>query len=354
MNRRQFLQSSAVLAVTSRLAAEPPSRAEPTAAKLPRWRGFNLLDKCYGQRNRPFAEADFALLAEWGFDFVRLPLSYRCWSEPDDLRTLREPELKQIDEAIDYGKKHGVHVCLNFHRAPGYCVNPPAEPSDLWKDEKVLDGCAYQWGRFAERYRGVPNSRLSFNLLNEPAKIQEATYVRVVKRLVEAIREQDAGRLIIADGLEWGRVPVHGLVDLKIAQSTRGYDPMQLTHYKANWVQGADRWPTPSWPLAPERGPRWDKDRLRRERIAPWKALEAKGVGIHIGEWGTHQFTPHPAAIAWMRDMSDLWKEAGWGWALWNLHGNFGVLDSGRNDIDYEDFRGRKLDRPMLELLRSS
>jgi endoglucanase len=55
-----------------------------------------------------------------------------------------------------------------------------------------------------------------------------------------------------------------------------------------------------------------------------------------------------------MRDMSDLWKEAGWGWALWNLHGNFGVLDSGRNDIDYEDFRGRKLDRPMLELLRSS
>ena len=86
MNRRQFLQSSAALAITSRLAADVPPAAEPTAAKLPRWRGFNLLDKCYGQRNRPFKESDFALLAEWGFDFVRLPLSYRCWSEPDDLR----------------------------------------------------------------------------------------------------------------------------------------------------------------------------------------------------------------------------------------------------------------------------
>ena len=82
--------------------------------------------------------------------------------------------------------------------------------------------------------------------------------------------------------------------------------------------------------------------------------MEAKGVGIHIGEWGTHQFTPHAAALAWMRDMSDLWKEAGWGWALWNLHGNFGVLDSGRTDTTYEAFRGQKLDRQMLDLLRSA
>jgi endoglucanase len=353
MNRRRFLQSAIALAGSYSLAADALAASEPTAAKLPRWRGFNLLEKCYGQRHRPFAENDFAIMSEWGFDFVRLPLSYRCWSSPDDLRVMDEAVLKEIDQAVEFGKRYGIHVCLNFHRAPGYCVNPPAEPIDLWKDDKALEGCAFQWGRFAERYKGVPNSRLSFNLLNEPAKLPESTYVRVVKRLVEAIREHDAGRLILADGLEWGRVPVPGLIDLKIAQSTRGYDPMELTHYKANWVQGAERWPSPSWPLTPQRGKPWDKDRLRKERIEPWKALEAKGVGIHIGEWGTHQFTPHAAALAWMRDMTALWKEAGWGWALWNLHGNFGVLDSGRTDVAYEEFRGRKLDREMLAVLRS-
>jgi endoglucanase len=353
VNRRQFVQSAIALVGSYSLAADRPTPIEPTAAKLPRWRGFNLLDKCYGQHNRPFAEKDFGILAEWGFDFVRLPMSYRCWSSPDDLRTLREPVLKEIDEAIDFGKQYGIHVCLNFHRAPGYCVNPPAEPIDLWKDEKALEACAFQWGQFAERYRGVPNGRLSFNLLNEPAKIPESTYVRVVRRLVESIREHDPGRLIIADGLDWGRVPVYGLVDLKIAQSTRGYDPMQLTHYKANWVQGADRYPTPKWPLIPERGAKWDKDRLKKERIEPWKALEAKGVGIHIGEWGAHQFTPHSVALAWMRDMMALWQEAGWGWALWNLNGNFGVLDSGRSDVNYEEFRGHRLDREMLAALQT-
>ena len=32
---------------------------------------------------------------------------------------------------------------------------------------------------------------------------------------------------------------------------------------------------------------------------------------------------------------------------------NFGVLDSHRADVNYEDFRGHKLDRQMLQLLQS-
>ena len=75
-------------------------------------------------------------------------------------------------------------------------------------------------------------------------------------------------------------------------------------------------------------------------------------MGIHVGEWGAHNRTPHAVALAWMRDELDLWREAGWGWALWNLRGSFGVLDSGREDVAYEDFKGHKLDRKMLEVLR--
>jgi endoglucanase len=355
MNRRQFLQAAATAAGSYALAAGAHAQAEkePTAAKLPRWRGFNLLEKFFDQNNKPFLETDFAWMAEWGFNFVRLPLSYRCWSSSDDWRRLREPVLKEIDQAIEFGRRHRVHVNLNFHRAPGYCVNPPAEPFDLWKDEAALGACAYHWGHFAERYRGIPNTRLSFNLLNEPGKVPAETYGRVVRRLAEAIRGRDPERLIIADGLEWGRLPVPGLVDLKIAQSTRGYDPSRLTHYQANWVKGSDQWPVPTWPLQEPNGPRWDQARLRQVRIEPWQVLERKAVGIHVGEWGCHQHTPHPVVLAWMRDSLALWKEAGWGWALWNFRGSFGVLDSGRRDVAYEDFRGRKLDRAMLQLLRA-
>jgi endoglucanase len=38
---------------------------------------------------------------------------------------------------------------------------------------------------------------------------------------------------------------------------------------------------------------------------------------------------------------------------LWNFRGGFGILDSGRADVAYEDWRGHRLDREYLELLRS-
>ena len=38
--------------------------------------------------------------------------------------------------------------------------------------------------------------------------------------------------------------------------------------------------------------------------------------------------------------------------ALRNFDGPSGILDSGRTDVDYEDWSGHKLDREMLELLR--
>lgn len=361
MNRRTFLHTASVLTASLTPAARAvaalesqPSLPVASAEHLPRWRGFNLLEKYTVRRggNPPFQESDFSLLAEWGFNFVRLPLSYRCWTDPDNWLQLREDQLKDIDGVVEFGRQHGVHVNLNLHRAPGYCVNPPKEPLSLWEDEKALDACAFHWAHFAKRYKGIPNERLSFDLLNEPSDIPEATYVRVVKRLVSAIHAEDPQRLIIADGLRWGRDPVQGLVDLGIAQSTRGYDPMEVSHYQANWVHGADKWPEPTWPL--KRGNReTNKDTLFKDRIRPWKQMEEKKVGVHVGEWGAHNKTPHPVVLAWMRDCLALWKEAGWGWSLWNLHGSFGVMDSQRADVKYESFRGHQLDREMLEVLRA-
>ena len=71
--------------------------ATPSAPELPRWRGFNLQEKFtdrpdewaamdpeWGRSNEPFVETDFEWMAHWGFNFVRLPMSYRCWTDPAD------------------------------------------------------------------------------------------------------------------------------------------------------------------------------------------------------------------------------------------------------------------------------
>ena len=246
--RRDFLKiasgAAAACLATPMLGADfssaPATRPlpEPTAQRLPRWRGFNLLEKFVDRGSGPYRESDFEWIAEFGFNFVRLPMSYRCWADAQDWLILKEPALKEVDQAVELGRKTGLHVNLNLHRAPGYCVNAPAEPLDLWTDEKALDACAFHWARFAKRYKGIPNANVSFYLLNEPKDLPDDTYVRVVKRLAEAIRAEDSQRLIIADGLKYGNQPVLGLASLGVAQSTRGYAPSQVSHYRATLVSG--------------------------------------------------------------------------------------------------------------------
>ncbi|MGD0538666.1 MAG: cellulase family glycosylhydrolase [Verrucomicrobiota bacterium] len=334
------------------LAATDPGLPEPSAAHLPRWRGFNLLEKFNGQ-NQPFREEDFAWIAELGFDFVRLPMDYRGWIEDGDWTKFRETTLREIDDAVRFGQKHGIHVCLNFHRAPGYTVAQPPEPKSLWTGDEALRICALHWGEFARRYRDIPNRCVSFNLLNEPPKLEPAAYRRVVSRLLEAIREHDPKRLVICDGREWGNAAPTELAGLNVAAAGRGYQPVRISHFRANWMAGADQWPEPTYPLK-EGDINWDRETLRRRCIEPWRQLEARGVGVMIGEFGAHNRTPHAVVLAWLQDLLALWKDAGWGWALWNWRGSFGVLDSGRGDVAYEVWRGHQLDRKLLRLLQAA
>ena len=398
IDRRHFIKTSATAALFGTVGYRCSSTTKPeqetidsqdiTASNIPRWRGFNLLEKFIATRaNDPFREADFEMIAELGFDFVRLPMSYWCWSDPANWKELREKTLKEIDEAVEFGKQYGIHVSLNFHRAPGYTVDRSAEePFNLWLDEEAQEAFDYHWCHFTERYKGIPNRLLSFNLVNEPATLTPARqepvpvelHDKVMRRVVKAIRNIDPNRLIIADGLWWSREPIPSLADLDVVQSTRGYEPMQITHYLASWVDGATEWPVTTWPLEPLESTElrwatevmnnhyisnlekwgltydipWNAERIKLQLIDPWKRLQEMGVQVQVGEFGAYNKTPHGAVLGWMRELMSQWKNAGWGWAMWNFRGAFGILNSGREDATYEPYKGHQLDRKMLEILK--
>ncbi len=326
---------------------------------LPRFRGFNLLEMYVADRpgwNTSFQEDDFRWMSDWGFDFVRLPMSYRCWSDPDTCFEIDESALARIDEAVEFGRRYGIHVCLNLHRAPGYCVNPPPEPLNLWRDANALAAFCHHWQTFARRYRGIDSGRLSFDLVNEPPApgeergLSRADYERVVRTAVQAIRDADPDRLVIADGISWGNDPMPELADLRVAQSCRGYLPMGISHYQAPWV-GGERFPPPQWPDGDSYGERWNRARME-EHYAGWTAMMHQGVGVHCGECGCFNKTPHVVFLAWFHDLLDVLTGHGIGYALWNFRGSFGILDSERGDVAYEDWHGHKLDRKLLDLLR--
>ena len=482
----------------------------PTWQKLPAWRGFNLLEKFMNPwSNGPFRETDFQMISELGFNFVRLPMDYRNWIIDKDGRKFDEKSLREIDEAVRYGEKYGIHVNINFHRAPGYTVAQPPESPAIWDDAETQDVCALHWATFAKRYKQFSNEQVSFNLFNEPTSVDPVKYLAVHKKIIDAIRSESPDRLIICDGTEYGAKPFLPLVDLKVAQSTRGYAPSEISHYKASWVN-SESFPDPTWPMVsingllpaptkrelPEEsrkpltiegpfpetklrlrvatvsgrsklvvqadgktifekqfdpgpgegewekavymeqwntyqnvynrdyettipreakmvsiftaegdwvllseigltyneyptiseeyvvqaiagwgqksdeltysnvlrndkvicmltgGTKRDKKWLKQTMIEPWQELEKAGAGVMVGEFGSFNHTPHDVVLRWLGDSIANWHEAGWGYAMWNFRGSFGILDSERTDVEYEDFHGHKLDRKLLELMR--
>jgi len=339
---------------------------QPLPSRLPRWRGFNLLEMFHSRSDGNWREDDFRWIADWGFDFVRLPTCYLLWTDPADAFRLDEAGLAKVDRAVELGRRCGLHVNLNLHRGPGYSVNRERqEPFDLWKDDKALEAFCHHWRTFARRYRGVAAAQLSFNLINEPpapkgdpaAGMTRDDHARVVRAAVAAIRREDPDRLVVVDGVSWGNDPCGELADTGVAQSCRAYLPMAISHYEATWVDSRG-WPRPRWPLAPEARDQWyanppDRAGLE-EHYRRWADLAARGVGVHCGEGGAYNRTPHDVVLRWLADVLEILGSHGIGWALWNFRGAFGVLDSGRPDVAYEDFRGHALDRKLLDLLRAS
>jgi endoglucanase len=364
MTRREFLAASTAAAAVALLPGRSGAQSAPAARpqpKIPRWRGFNLTELNGGPRGaRQYKETDFEWMAGWGFDFARLPLSYWEWATPKDWMTIDPEALKPLDRALELGKQHGIHVSMSFNRIPGYSVNGSTqEPFQLFNSprdsmQRALEAAAFHWSYFAERYKDVPSSRLSFDLLNEPPFMpDQSRYVEICKTLIAAIRAKSPDRLIFANGADIGQTPVLGLIDEGIVQSSHDYQPKMVSHYTATWVPAAEfeSLERPVWPMVDKHGVLWNRDKLRVEEITKWKPLTDRGAPVHVGEWGCFSKTPHEACLGWVTDQLALWKQAGWGWSMWNLRGGFGIVDSGRADVAYEDFQGHKLDRKMLELL---
>jgi endoglucanase len=62
--------------------------------------------------------------------------------------------------------------------------------------------------------------------------------------------------------------------------------------------------------------------------------------------------TPLDVTLRWAEDSLHNWKDANWEWPLCNFRGTFGILDSERGDVTYEDYHGHQLDRKFLDLLQ--
>jgi len=327
-----------------------------------------------------YREEYVALLAEWGFNFVRLPVDYMFFEDDKSPGTYDEARLSYIDRAISWCSKYDVHLNLDMHELPGYGISQVARnlsfKPKLWTQEDLLKRSEDIWRMFAKRY------------------------AKFVKRMIKAIREFDPDRFIIIDGCNVSRTPVPDIEDEKVGQSFHMYEPAWLTHYGASWVPAAymyeagcyiyeepakypgvpprmerylERLPSErhlNWLPEPYRlliknfrnffsnyaGVRIDKSWIEN-RLKPWLQFrEETGTLIHCGEMGVYSLrVDRESQLNWHRDVLGLFKKHNIGWALWNLKGPFGVINQGRKEFETEKLpNGDGLDGELLKILQDN
>src|SRR2546423_15210256 len=128
MERRSFLLNTSIAVAAVRL--NPMSITginTPPKNKLPKWKGFNLLDffspNPANARIQTTAD-EFRWMRDWGFDFVRIPIAYPSYLNidrsknitPEDTYKIDERAVEKIDELVAMAHKYNMHVSINLHR----------------------------------------------------------------------------------------------------------------------------------------------------------------------------------------------------------------------------------------------
>lgn len=378
--RRDFIKKTAIVSTAIAVGANRAFAQNPTIKKnpFPKWKGFNFLDFFSPDpaNARPqTAEENFKWMQDWGFDFVRIPIAYPSYLDYDrskdigldDIRNIKTSETDRIENLVYLAQKYGHHVSLNLHRAPGYCINAGfEEPYNIWTDQQAEDDFCFHWNFWAKRFKSHSSKKMSFDLLNEPSwrddmndqfgaktELPGKVYEKLVVAAKKAIHEVNDKRLIIADGNQVGNKVTPELIKHGVGQSCRGYAPGIISHYAAPWVfKDTSNLPEVKWPG--QVGEQYLSRQLLEDLYKPWIELKNQGIGVHCGECGCFNKTPHDVFLAWFKDVTGILSENDIGFSLWELSGSFGILNSGREDVVYEDWYGQKLDRKLLTLIQNA
>lgn len=237
--------------ITEELLNASTDLPTPTHDKLPSsWKGMGIskTKDTVNHYYRDFQEAEIAFLTENGFNFTRIFFNFVSLGYPDfpeDMTMINEQELRELDQLIAWGIKHGVHIQLSISNA----FNGSGS-FDISDDEWELFR-AY-WEALAVRYAGIPSCYLTFDLANEiqPSPENVASGVNHLQDVVDSVRNADPNRVLLLSfndnpWKEW----VEGVASLGLSLAYHPYRPTYITKGEQYYYAPGDTpWPYPHFP----------------------------------------------------------------------------------------------------------
>jgi endoglucanase len=318
-------------------------------------RGVNLGNALEAPREGAWGvtlkEEYFQLIAEAGFDTVRVPIRWSAHADAEPPYTVNETFFQRVDWVIENASANGLNVVINMHHYDLLF-------SDLDEHEERFVAI---WRQIVLRYREMPDA-LYYEPLNEPHdELTASRWNKLLARTVAAIRELDKVHTIVVTGAEWGGIT--GLQQLQVPEGEENYvcsfhyyQPFPFTHQGADWVDDhysiGVEWPgPPEVKLTPHPASlevswlkKWYEDYNEQpEKYNPcgptaitkeldWAIRWGEKLDCHVwmGEFGAYSKADMDSRVRWTTFMREEAEKRGFSWSYWEFCAIFGVYDRAR------------------------
>lgn len=159
---------------------------------------------------RYITEADIRFIRSVGFNTIRIPLHWGLFMTADG--AIGGPGWTLLDRVLGWARTAGLYVIPDLHAAPGGQTginhdDGPGYPL-MFYVPRHRDRTVALWVAIAKRYAGDPVI-LGYDVLNEPiAPYHDVATLNprlepFYRRVTEAIRAVDPGRIVILAGGQW-------------------------------------------------------------------------------------------------------------------------------------------------------
>ena len=311
------------------------------------WFAQSANDYSAARTNRYTDSKDIALMAQLGFDNVRLSIdAVPLEQNPRGADGLNAEFVGRLDNAVDTMLADGLAVQIDLHPEGSY-------KEQLRTSNDQVDRLTMLWRKLAAHYANRDPDRVFFEIMNEPEVNDPYRWAGIQARVAAAIREAAPRNTIIATGPNYSDIPdlltQHPLADGNVIYNFHFYDPHEFTHQGAAW--GSAWWSyTHSIPYPPTDSSmqtllaevpdaanrfalenywldRWDSRRIRMliDEAANW--AHENHVPLICNEFGAYRnFTDPVSRANWIHDVRTALEANGIGWAMWDYRGGFGVV----------------------------
>lgn len=287
-------------------------------------RGVNLGNALEAAREGEwgmYLEAEyFALIAQAGFDAVRVPIKWSAHAQATAPYTIDPAFLARIDWVVAQAQTNGLAVVLNIHHY----------------DEMYQDPDAHQarflalWAQIATQYQAQP-ATVVFELLNEPnSNLLAYKWNQILNAAITTIRQTNPTRTLIVGPVDWNSI--HSLSSLELPAADRHlivtfhyYEPFHFTHQGAEWVTGSGAWVGTTWS-----GSTGEQQAITTafNRAADW--AQQQNRPLYLGEFGAYSRADIDSRAAWTAFVARQAEERAISWAYWEFGAGFGVYDRTR------------------------